>query len=40
MEAHHYCGPGNIVIDTCMHCNLAWLDHGELSKITRSPGRR
>ncbi|WP_238381228.1 zf-TFIIB domain-containing protein [Mariniblastus fucicola] len=40
MEAHHYCGPGNIVLDTCMKCKLAWLDHGELSKITRAPGRR
>ncbi len=40
MEAHHYCGPGNIVLDTCMGCKLAWLDHGELSKIARAPGRR
>jgi len=40
MEAHHYCGPGNIVLDTCIHCKLAWLDHGELSKITRAAGQR
>ena len=40
MEAHHYCGPGNIILDTCMGCKLAWLDHGELSKIVRAPGRR
>lgn len=40
MEAHHYCGPGNIVLDTCMGCHLAWLDHGELAKIIRAPGRR
>ncbi len=40
MEAHHYCGPGNIVLDTCMKCKLAWLDHGEISKIIRAPGRR
>ena len=40
MEAHHYCGPGNIVLDTCMLCKLAWLDHGELSKITRAAGSR
>ena len=32
--------PGNIVIDTCIGCKLAWLDHGELSKIVRAPGRR
>jgi len=40
MEAHHYCGPGNIILDTCMGCKLAWLDHGELSKIMRAPGER
>lgn len=40
MEAHHYCGPGNIILDTCHGCKLAWLDHGELSKIARAPGRR
>ena len=40
MEAHHYCGPGNIVLDTCLGCKLAWLDHGELSKITRASGQR
>ena len=40
MEAHHYCGPGNIVLDTCNGCKLAWLDHGELSKIARAPGQR
>jgi Zn-finger nucleic acid-binding protein len=40
MEAHHYCGPGNIILDTCMQCKLAWLDHGEISKITRASGQR
>lgn len=40
MEAHHYCGPGNIILDTCMQCKLAWLDHGELSKIARAAGQR
>ncbi len=40
LDAHHYHGPGNIVIDTCMQCKLAWLDHGELSKITRASGKR
>lgn len=40
MEAHHYCGPGNIILDTCVGCKLAWLDHGELSKIMRAPGER
>jgi len=37
MEAHFYCGPGNVVIDTCEHCLLNWLDNGELSRITHAP---
>ena len=40
LDAHHYGGPGNIVIDSCIHCKLAWLDHGELAKIIRAPGVR
>lgn len=40
MEAHHYYGPGNIILDTCNVCELAWLDHGELSKIVRAFGKR
>ena len=37
MEAHYYCGPGNVVIDTCETCSLNWLDHGELSRIAHAP---
>lgn len=40
MEPHHYCGPGNVILDTCRGCQLAWLDHGEISKIARAPGVR
>ena len=40
MEAHPYYGPGSVVIDSCSHCKLAWLDHGELGRIIRAPGRR
>lgn len=40
MEAHPYYGPGNLVLDTCRACELAWLDFGELSKIVRAPGQR
>ena len=40
MEAHPYYGPGSVVIDSCNHCKLAWLDHGELGRIVRAPGRR
>lgn len=40
MEAHPYYGPGNVVLDTCRNCEIAWLDHGELAKIIRAPGQR
>jgi Zn-finger nucleic acid-binding protein len=40
MESHPYYGPGNIVLNTCNPCQLAWLDHGELAKIIRAPGPR
>lgn len=39
METHPYHGPGNSIIDTCGHCNLIWLDHGELEEIAPAPGR-
>ena len=40
MDAHPYYGPGNVVIDTCMHCKLVWFDHGELARIVCAPGVR
>jgi Zn-finger nucleic acid-binding protein len=40
MDAHPYYGPGNVVIDTCLPCKLAWFDHGELARIVRAPGAR
>ena len=40
MDSHPYYGPGNVVLNTCGHCQLAWLDHGELDKIVRAPGPR
>jgi Zn-finger nucleic acid-binding protein len=33
MLAHHYGGPGNIVLDTCERCLVNWLDRGELRRI-------
>ncbi len=39
MQTHPYYGPGNIVIDTCGHCNAIWLDHGELGRAVNAPGR-
>ena len=40
MEVHPYYGPGNIVIDSCQHCEFIWLDHGELSTVERAEGGR
>lgn len=40
MDSHPYYGPGNVVLNTCNACHLAWLDHGELAKIIRAPGPR
>lgn len=39
MSTHIYAGPGNIVIDTCLDCNLIWLDHRELRRVLDTPGR-
>lgn len=39
METHPYYGPGNIIIDTCPHCRVLWLDFGELRQVTDAPGR-
>jgi Zn-finger nucleic acid-binding protein len=32
-------GPGNIIIDMCVACNLIWLDYGELIKVVEAPGK-
>lgn len=40
MDSHPYYGPGNLVLNTCNPCQLAWLEHGELAKIIRAPGPR
>jgi len=37
MDTHFYNGPGNVIIDDCDHCELNWLDHGELMRIVRAP---
>lgn len=39
MSTHLYGGPGNLVVDNCIHCNLLWLDNKELDRVIRSPGR-
>jgi Zn-finger nucleic acid-binding protein len=39
MSTHPYGGPGNIILDNCINCDLIWLDHTELSRVVRAPGR-
>ena len=39
MTTHPYLGPGTIVIDTCDHCNIIWLDYGELAQVVNAPGK-
>ena len=39
MDVHPYAGPGNIMIDTCAHCYVIWLDYGEINKVVNAPGR-
>jgi len=38
MDTHPYYGPGNVVVDNCVHCHIIWLDYGELGVITTAPG--
>lgn len=37
MDTHQYCGPGNIIMDTCEPCEVHWLDRGELRRIASAP---
>jgi len=37
MSTHLYGGPGNIIIDNCVPCNLNWLDDGELQRVLGAP---
>jgi Zn-finger nucleic acid-binding protein len=38
MDTHPYYGPGNVVLDSCAHCGVIWLDFGELGIIVNAPG--
>jgi len=40
MVTHPYGGPGNVILDTCEHCSLNWVDYGELQRIVRAPDAR
>ena len=37
-ETYPHLGPGNVVIDNCVRCDLIWLDFGELRQIENAPG--
>ena len=37
-ETYPHLGPGNVVIDNCVRCDLIWLDFGELRQIEQAPG--
>jgi Zn-finger nucleic acid-binding protein len=39
MDTHPYCGPGNVIIDTCEDCSVNWLDYGELQRVVRAPDK-
>jgi len=36
MDAHFYCGPGNVVIDSCEGCSILWMDRGEMMRIAHA----
>jgi Zn-finger nucleic acid-binding protein len=38
-ETYPHSGPGNVVIDSCLSCDLIWLDYGEMKRIVDAPGR-
>jgi Zn-finger nucleic acid-binding protein len=39
MDTHPYLGPGAFVIDSCVPCDVVWLDYGEIEKAANAPGR-
>jgi Zn-finger nucleic acid-binding protein len=38
-ETYPHSGPGNVVIDSCVSCDLIWLDFGEMRQVVDAPGR-
>ncbi len=36
MDSYQYGGPGNIVIQGCRHCEMIWLDFGEIARVLHS----
>jgi len=39
MTTDWYYGPGHVVLDRCVRCDLVWLDYGEMKQIVDAPGR-
>ena len=39
MQTHPYYGPGTFAIDSCIQCDVVWLDYGELKEAVDAPGR-
>lgn len=39
VETYPHYGPGNVVIDSCVSCDVIWLDFGEMQRIVDAPGR-
>jgi Zn-finger nucleic acid-binding protein len=39
LETYPHSGPGNVVIDSCVSCDLIWLDFGEMRQVVDAPGR-
>ena len=38
-ETYAHSGPGNVVIDNCIKCDMIWLDFGEMRQIVDAPGK-
>ncbi len=38
-STYPYSGPGNVVIDNCITCDMLWLDFGEMKQIIDAPGK-
>ena len=38
-DTYPHLGPGSVVIDNCIRCDLIWLDFGEMKQMVDAPGR-
>jgi Zn-finger nucleic acid-binding protein len=39
LQTYPHYGPGNVVIDNCTHCDVIWVDFGEMRQIVDAPGK-